>query len=184
MAPTTPDPDATEKAKYKAAVDRAQDAIHKLWKNGGKDRELSKTLHAGLQSYYQKDSARGRNNVKNAIKGIGGYNGDPEIISAVLAIFDLDRKKLHDWTHGFMLPNNAAKDVHDNIGPSLEDIPGVGALTNPLDWLKVLTDKNTWLRVGEALVGLLLIGIGVAAVTKGTPIGSAIRKGTKVVTKI
>lgn len=70
------------------------------------------------------------------------------------------------------------------LGPALSpgdapgNIPGVPdslKLTDLAGFVTALTQRNTWLRIGEAVLGLLLVGIGVAAVTRGTPIGSAIR---------
>lgn len=58
-------------------------------------------------------------------------------------------------------------------------IPGVGTLTDINGFVSALTQRNTWLRIGEGILGLLLIGIGVAALTKGTPIGAAIRTGVQ-----
>lgn len=58
-------------------------------------------------------------------------------------------------------------------------IPGAGTLTDVAGFVSALTQRNTWLRVGEGVLGLLLIGIGVAALTRGTAVGSAIRKGVK-----
>lgn len=63
---------------------------------------------------------------------------------------------------------------------TIPGMPGTGTLTDLSGFLSALTQRNTWLRIGEGLLGLMLIGIGVAALTKGTPIGSAIRKGVNV----
>lgn len=64
-------------------------------------------------------------------------------------------------------------------GGIVPEVPGSGVLTDVSGFLSALTQRNTWLRVGEGILGLLLIGIGVAALTKNTPIGSALRTGVK-----
>lgn len=50
-------------------------------------------------------------------------------------------------------------------------------------FLGTLTNKNTWLRVGEAVMGLTLLAIGVAVVAKSTSTGSAVIKTAKKVVK-
>lgn len=97
--------------------------------------------------------------------------------------------------NGLWLPFTSKKEAEDYkkkhppknpgiLGPGLSpgdapgNIPGVPdslKLTDLAGFVTALTQKNTWLRVGEAVLGLILVAIGVAAVTKGTPIGSAIR---------
>lgn len=47
------------------------------------------------------------------------------------------------------------------------------------DFFNRLTEKNTWLRVGEVVAGLLLLYIGLKAVTTGTPVGEAAKSVTK-----
>ena len=78
--------------------------------------------------------------------------------------------------------NNPIGGIVDPLGTGknqVQSIPGVGALTDINGFVSALTQRNTWMRIGEGVLGLLLIGIGVAALTKGTPIGAAIRTGVK-----
>lgn len=56
------------------------------------------------------------------------------------------------------------------ILPSAGSLPGGGALTDLSGFLSALTERNTWIRVGEGLLGLILIGIGIAAVTRSNPV--------------
>lgn len=51
-------------------------------------------------------------------------------------------------------------------------IPGVMEIGQ---FFNALSKPATWLRVAEAILGIGLLGLGIAAITKGTPIGSAIR---------
>lgn len=71
--------------------------------------------------------------------------------------------------------------VGSTPGPGVADSV-TGAVTNLVPGVKeigqffnALTQGATWLRIGEAALGIMLVGLGVAAMTKGTPIGSAIR---------
>jgi hypothetical protein len=75
------------------------------------------------------------------------------------------------------------------------DIPGIGSgvgqasdnlgipnnIPNPSDALSgiastisALSNPNTWLRIGEGILGIVLIGIGLMAVTKSTDAGKAV----------
>lgn len=54
---------------------------------------------------------------------------------------------------------------------------GSGQVPSPLsgvaaigDFFSRLTQKNTWVRVGEVVIGLVLLGIGVNALFKGAPL--------------
>jgi len=107
----------------------------------------------------------------------------------------------YSWETGIWLPYNTKAEAENYLkkhpakgkknpiggivdpfhtGPNqVGSIPGVGQLTDINGFVSALTQRNTWLRIGEGLLGLLLIGIGVAALTKGTPIGAAIRTGAQ-----
>lgn len=54
------------------------------------------------------------------------------------------------------------------------DIPG---------FLSALVNPHTWLRVGEAVMGLMLLAIGVGIMAKSSPAGSAVIKAGKAVIK-
>jgi hypothetical protein len=62
---------------------------------------------------------------------------------------------------------------------------GVG-ISNPLggvaaigDFFNRLTQPNTWIRVGEVLAGLVLIWIGLNALTKDTAVGRGIQSAKR-----
>lgn len=65
-------------------------------------------------------------------------------------------------------------------GTPTAGLPGAGSLTDISGFVSALTQRNTWLRIGEGILGLLLVGIGIAAVTRGTPVGAAVRKAANV----
>jgi hypothetical protein len=58
------------------------------------------------------------------------------------------------------------------------DIPGIG---NPLtginavgDFFMRLTQANTWLRIGEVAIGILLLAVGIASMTHAIPTATKI----------
>lgn len=53
--------------------------------------------------------------------------------------------------------------LHDTVAPAI-DVAG---------FLSALVQRNTWVRIGEGVLGLILIGIGIAAVTRSQPLGKA-----------
>lgn len=53
-------------------------------------------------------------------------------------------------------------------------VPGGAALAAVGDFLGRLTQAATWERVGEVLLGLVLIAVGIAHMTKAVPIATAI----------
>jgi hypothetical protein len=69
------------------------------------------------------------------------------------------------------------------LGPA-SLLPGSGVLTDLPGFLSALTQRNTWLRVGEGFLGLILIGIGVFAITRSQPIGKAAIKTASTVGKV
>lgn len=46
-----------------------------------------------------------------------------------------------------------------------------------------VSNKNFWLRIGEGLIGIILLGIGVSIMAKGTPVASAATKAGRAVVK-
>ena len=59
------------------------------------------------------------------------------------------------------------------VGKGLSGINAIG------DFANRLTQGNTWLRVGEVIVGLMILYVGLNAVMKGTPIETATHSATK-----
>jgi hypothetical protein len=55
----------------------------------------------------------------------------------------------------------------------------LGGLAAIGDFFNRLTQGNTWLRVGEVAVGLLILYIGLKATVSQTPIGDAAKSATK-----
>lgn len=60
----------------------------------------------------------------------------------------------------------------------LSGLPAIG------DFFNRLTQGNTWLRVGEVAVGLILLYMGLNAVTRGTPVGNAVQSATGTAKKV
>jgi hypothetical protein len=65
----------------------------------------------------------------------------------------------------------AGKDVGGLISSGASDVTG-----GTLGFLKTLTSRELWIRVAEGVLGLLLILVAVAELTKGTAVSSAIKK--------
>lgn len=63
---------------------------------------------------------------------------------------------------------NPVKSVTDPIG-NLSS-----AVTDINGFVTALTQRNTWLRVAEVTLGGVLLIVGIAAIVKATPVGSAI----------
>jgi hypothetical protein len=75
--------------------------------------------------------------------------------------------------------SNLANPAND-IGAAA-NLAGVGAIG---DFFNRLTQGNTWLRVGEVVVGLLILYIGLNAVARGTPVGNASQSATRTAKKV
>lgn len=64
-------------------------------------------------------------------------------------------------------------------------IPAIGlpGVKNPIGtlngFLTALSDKNTWVRIAEAVLGLGLLIVGLSQLAKGTPLGDAAGKAAK-----
>jgi hypothetical protein len=56
--------------------------------------------------------------------------------------------------------------LHGTAGP----VSGVN------DFLTRLTEKSTWIRVGEVVLGLILIAVGLARITHAVPVATKIAK--------
>jgi hypothetical protein len=57
------------------------------------------------------------------------------------------------------------------VNAAADSVPGVASVG---DFLHRLTEGSTWIRVGEVLLGLVLIAIGVARITHAVPIATKI----------
>jgi hypothetical protein len=66
-----------------------------------------------------------------------------------------------------------AQSASSAVGNPLAGVAAIG------DFFNRLTEGNTWLRVGEVTVGLLILYIGLNAVMKGTPVETATHTATK-----
>lgn len=67
--------------------------------------------------------------------------------------------------------------------PQQTGSPNPPSLPNPLsglaaigDFFGRLTEGNTWIRIGEALLGIVLIAVGLARVTHAVPVATSIAR--------
>jgi len=70
--------------------------------------------------------------------------------------------------------------LNPSVASRTSNIGGIGAIG---DFFNRLTQKNTWVRVGEVLAGLLLVWVGLSAMTKDTAAAAPIRQTKKAVGK-
>lgn len=177
MAPTPPVATGMTREQIKTVRDAAQIALHSLWTAGKKTE--SREIYAGMRTYVEygwRTMPRGSNEIlAKARSRIAALSAD--LSGPLNAYMAVPAKNLYDAkSDGYPAPPQTNPKGVGSIPESVAaTAPGV--LTDVSGFLSALTQRNTWLRVGEGILGLLLIGIGVAAVTRGTPIGSAIRAG-------
>lgn len=86
-------------------------------------------------------------------------------------------------TAGYPSPPTTADDQHVIAwytvivlsvgGVKIAGGPGISSIT---DFLKLLVDPHLWLRVGEFVLGLLLMGVGLAHLAPGNDASSAISR--------
>lgn len=91
----------------------------------------------------------------------------------------------HDQTDGVGVASQYATYAANGGGspaPTVGTLPGEGTATNAIgstvDFLKLLTSANLWLRVAEVALGVVLIGVAIVKIgapgakfVKSTPIG-------------
>lgn len=53
----------------------------------------------------------------------------------------------------------------NKTGKKVTSVPGLTGVAAIGDFFSRLTEANTWLRVGEVVLGIILLGIGVARIT-------------------
>ena len=70
--------------------------------------------------------------------------------------------------------DNVAKDVGAGLASAF-DMSGL---------ISAIVNKNTWLRIGEGLIGIILLGIGVSIVAKSTSVGKSVTKVAKTTAKV
>lgn len=73
--------------------------------------------------------------------------------------------------------------VQNAAGAASGAVSNLGGLSAIGDFFNRLTQSNTWLRVGEVVVGVLILYIGLKATTAQTPVGNAVKSATAPVKK-
>jgi hypothetical protein len=77
--------------------------------------------------------------------------------------------------NGGPFPTEAAAKKDLVTGPP-SVVPGLSGLAAIGDFFSRLSQPNTWARVGEVLIGSMVLGVGVYALVKNTEAGQAMRK--------
>jgi hypothetical protein len=157
--------------------DNAQNALHQLWQSGKKD--VARDIYGGMRAWVEYGWRKmPGSSAAQLAKARSLLSGLPSEISAPISTYlATDAKSLYDAkSDGYPAPPQANPKSVGDFGKAA-GAAGAGVLTDVSGFLSALTQRNTWLRVGEGVLGLLLVGIGIAAITRNTPIGSAIRTG-------
>lgn len=160
---------ADEKARLRKIQFNAQTELHAMWNGGQKD--AAHKIYLGAKAHVQDGGSAG--NIAEAKRLIAGKPG-------LTAWFAEPGSKHSDAKTGLapgrVKPDDIQTGPVEGIGELAEDLNPLVAIEG---FLSVLTNRNTWLRVGEGLLGILLVGVGVIAITRGTPVGSAVKKAVK-----
>lgn len=155
-------------ANRKAVVDNLNQVLEDIY---AKNKTLARKLYGELAAYAISFTGRAHTEAeKNKIRATARPLNNAAQWNAIEQFLALPPSTL-----GANDPRILEPGARDSL-PSVPGIPGVSDVTG---FLSALAQRNTWLRVGEGVLGLLLIGIGVAAITRNTPLGSAIRAGVK-----
>lgn len=114
---------------------------------------MSKDASAGLPY-----GAHGENWPKAINKGESRHTAGLVIIQQYLALHGTAVPKTDQ-----PYPNPDPGEAQAGLGPTGI---GFGSITSILDFLKLLTEASTWLRVAEVLLGMLLVGAGLAKMSQ------------------
>jgi hypothetical protein len=100
----------------------------------------------------------------------------------------------YTWAQAKAVANNPGLTIPVPGMPGSENVTvptSTAGIPNPLagtaaigDFFNRLTQKNTWIRVGEVLAGLVLIWIGLNALTRDTAVGRGIQSAKRTATKV
>lgn len=149
------------------------------WKgyNGGKAVDIAGTQEKqavilGFHGYATQAQAQANPN------DVAGLIPDPilgaaqeEFVNAIIADYGF-AKKAGEQPGG---PNanilNPVNDAKGDLSYAKNTIPGLAQIG---DFFSRLTEANTWLRIGEGILGIVLIAIGIARLTNAVPAATAI----------
>ena len=79
--------------------------------------------------------------------------------------------------------SNAASAV-GQTGQNVAGAVGQGLTVDVSGFLSALVNPHTWLRIGEGVIGILLLGIGVSIVAKSSSAGQTATKVAKTAVKV
>jgi hypothetical protein len=72
----------------------------------------------------------------------------------------------------------AGQNIAGDVGSGLASAFDVSSLVS------AIVNKNTWLRIGEGVIGIILLGIGVSIVAKSTSVGKSATKVAATAAKV
>jgi hypothetical protein len=120
-------------------------------------------------------------NSPSAVKFIAKVRKTDPSGAAVLSAFFADpaaQRAMLDKVAPIKTPGENLNDI------AHPDLSGLNPVSGIASVLSTLTNANTWLRVGEGILGLLLITVGVVAITKSTSAGKALASTAGKVAKV
>lgn len=163
---------AINEGKLKTLVKQLEDTLDQA---NTTDRAATMRLYGALSLLAFKNTTAQRNQIRQRARFLNNQQAWA-VIEAYLALNDDELL----WVSGhgnIKEPGKASKSTNP-LGPNgLGTLPGADALTGVVsDALKPLFQANIWIRVGQVVLGVLLITVGVARITNIAPIATKIAK--------
>lgn len=123
-----------------------------------------------------------RNGFPNQAKAIGDFWGDP-------AAWDYEKKLATGAANAVQGALSGVSNASAAVGQTGEKaVQAVGAgLANAFDvsgLISAVVNPHTWLRIGEGVMGILLLGIGVSIIAKSSSVGQSTMKVAKTAAKV
>lgn len=120
-----------------------------------------------------------RNGFPNQAKAIGDFWGDP-------GAWDYEKKLASGAANAVKRTLGGVSNAAAAVAQTGQNVAGaVGAgLVDTAGFLGALTNPHLWLRIGEAAMGILLLGIGVSIIAKSSSVGQSATKVAKTAAKV
>jgi hypothetical protein len=132
---------------------------------------IAYTQEAGpiTYQYFQGTQAQAQAQANLAVEQLGGTNLSGPYATKAAAQAAVKAGKVNKGTSVGQNPNPGTT-TGINLGNA---IPGLTDIANFFDRLG---EANTWIRVGEVILGLVLIAAGIAKITHAVPIATDVAK--------
>jgi hypothetical protein len=168
----------------KATMQAAQVAINSLWtrKNNPTDHTWIMHLYDLMVTYGNSGTLGGslfggdwtaakKAEVDQMLNNLWRAGGQDQADSLALSHFmKMDRNAIRDLGN-LATPNTDPNKVNRN--PGIVPTPSLVSVTG---FLSALANPNTWLRVAEVGLGVILLAVGIAKLTNAVPVATKIAK--------